>query len=228
MKKELIQDIIQWDVHSWSKILPYWDENINWEKVENCLELGGREGGLSLWLALKGKKTICSDLKDVRYKAEKLHAKYGLHSLIEYQDIDAAKIPYENHFDIIAFKSIIGGVGLNDNLKIQFKVFDEINKALKPGGKLLFAENLKASVFHQTLRKNNNKWRNAWRYVALSEIPHFLKDYSNIDLQTTGVTSLLGRSDDQKKMLHKLDEALLNKICPPSWRYIAYGIAEKI
>ena len=36
-------------------------------------------------------------------------------SLIIYQDIDATNIPYENYFDIIVFKSIIGGIGRNNN-----------------------------------------------------------------------------------------------------------------
>ncbi len=150
MTKELTKDIIQWDIKSWSKALGYWDSNIDWSKVQNGLELGGRQGGLSLWLALKGKQTICSDLKDT---AEPLHLRYNVTSLIEYQDIDATNIPYENHFDIKVFKSIIGGIGRNYNYEIQQKVFKEIYKALKPGGKLLFAENLIASSVHQKLRK---------------------------------------------------------------------------
>jgi hypothetical protein len=66
MTKELAKDIIQWDIKSWSKALEYWDNNTDWNNVKNGLELGGREGGLSLWLALKGKETVCSDLKDVK------------------------------------------------------------------------------------------------------------------------------------------------------------------
>lgn len=123
MTKELQNDIIQWDIKSWSKALSYWDSNVEWDKVQNGLELGGREGGLSLWLALKGKTTVCSDLKDVKSTAEKLHLNYDISSLITYQDIDASDIPYENHFDIIVFKSIIGGIGREDNYEIQQKVF---------------------------------------------------------------------------------------------------------
>ncbi|KAA6346092.1 hypothetical protein EZS27_006362, partial [termite gut metagenome] len=29
-----------------------WNHNIDWSPIQHCLELGGREGGLSLWLAL--------------------------------------------------------------------------------------------------------------------------------------------------------------------------------
>jgi len=48
----------------------YWESNIVWDKVQNGLELGGRQGGLSLWLALKGKTVVCSDLKDVKETAQ--------------------------------------------------------------------------------------------------------------------------------------------------------------
>lgn len=153
MTKELTKDIIQWDIKSWSKALSYWDRNIEWDKIQNGLELGGREGGLSLWLALKGKTIVCSDLNDVKKTAEQLHLRHNVSSLVKYQDIDASSIPYENYFDIIVFKSIIGGIGRNNNYEIQQKVFKKIYKALKPGGKLLFAENLIASPFHQRLRK---------------------------------------------------------------------------
>jgi SAM-dependent methyltransferase len=227
MTKELQNDIIQWDIKSWSKALSYWDSNVEWDKVQNGLELGGREGGLSLWLALKGKTTVCSDLKDVKGTAEKLHLNYDISSLITYQDIDASDIPYENHFDIIVFKSIIGGIGREDNYEIQQKVFKEIHKALKPGGKLLFAENLIASPFHQFLRKRFVNWGSAWRYVSIKEMKGFLKDFSSYKIKTTGVLATFGRNESQRNSLSTIDELLLNKVCPNNWKYISYGIAVK-
>src|ERR1043165_1838836 len=134
MKQELINDIIQWDVRSWAKILPYWDQKVDWSRVHNCLEIGGREGGLSLWLGLKGKRTLCSDLKNTEETAAKLHAKYQLGSIVSYEDINATSIPYENHFDLVVFKSILGGIGYGGDKDAQQKVFAEIYKALKPGG----------------------------------------------------------------------------------------------
>jgi 2-polyprenyl-3-methyl-5-hydroxy-6-metoxy-1,4-benzoquinol methylase len=104
----VLKDIIQWDVVSWSEILKYWEDNINWENVHTCLELGGRKGGLSLWLALKGKQTVCSDISDAKENAKTLHSRYNINSLITYQDIDATAIPYEDYFDVVVFKSIIG------------------------------------------------------------------------------------------------------------------------
>ena len=116
MNDELIKDIIQWDISSWSKALHFWENNIDWSKVSNGLELGGREGGLSLWLALKGKEVVCSDLNDVKNTAEHLHEKHNVSNLVKYEDIDATVIPYENYFDVIVFKSIIGGIGRNNKI----------------------------------------------------------------------------------------------------------------
>jgi SAM-dependent methyltransferase len=224
---ELTKDIIQWDIKSWAKAIAYWDSKIEWDTILNGPELGGREGGLSLWLALKGKTIVCSDLKDVRNTAEPLHSRYQISSLVKYQDIDATNIPYENYFDVVVFKSIIGGIGGNDNYKIQQKVFKEIYKALKFGGKLLFAENLIASPFHQYLRKRYVNWGSSWRYVSIKEMKEFLNDFSTFNIKTTGVLGTFGRSESQRKFLSTIDELILNKICPEHWKYIGYGIAEK-
>jgi SAM-dependent methyltransferase len=227
MATELTKDIIRWDIRSWSKVLTYWDLNVDWEKIQNGLELGSHEGGLSLWLALKGKSMVCSDLNDVKATAEPLHRKYKISSFVQYQDIDAANIPYHNYFDIIVFKSIIGGIGRNDNVEIQRKVFKEIHKALKPGGKLLFAENLIASAFHQRLRKRFVNWGSSWRYVSIEELQEFMKDFSSFEIKTTGVIGTFGRNERQRSLLSAIDGWILNKICPAHWKYISFGIAEK-
>ena len=70
---EQINDIVKWDIKSWTTALNYWDRNMDWTSVHKCLELGGQEGGLSLWLALKGKQTLCSDLSDTEKTAGQLH-----------------------------------------------------------------------------------------------------------------------------------------------------------
>ncbi|MBK8846127.1 MAG: class I SAM-dependent methyltransferase [Bacteroidetes bacterium] len=227
MTKELTKDIIQWDIKSWSKALSYWDSNIDWNEIKNGLELGGREGGLSLWLALKGLTVVCSDLNDVHTTAQPLHVRHNVSSHVKYQDIDATNIPYENYFDIIVFKSIIGGIGRNDKVEIQQKVFKEIYKALKPGGKLLFAENLIASPFHQQLRKRFVNWGSSWRYVSIKEMKEFLNDFSYCDIHTTGVLGTFGRNESQRTLLSTIDQLILNRICPANWKYIIYGIAEK-
>lgn len=227
MKQELINDIIQWDTRSWSRAIDYWEKNVDWRKINTCLELGGREGGLSMWLAMKNKSVICSDLIDVKVTAESLHQKYGVTKYITYEDIDATEIPYENHFDLIVFKSILGGIGRNDSLEIQTQVFEQMHKALKPGGKLLFAENLIASKLHQHLRKRFNKWGSYWKYFTIDEMKEFLIIFSESQLETTGVLGTFGRNEKQRNFLSAIDQHFLNKIFPKSWNYISYGIATK-
>ncbi len=227
MTKENIKDFIQWDVRSWSKALCFWEENIAWDTIQNGLELGSRNGGLSLWLALKGKSVVCSDLMDAKTMAEPLHKKHSVTSLIRYEDIDASNIPYENYFDVVVFKSIVCGIGKNDNCAIQQKVFDEAYKALKPGGKLLFAENLVASPLHRFLRRKFVNWGNACRYVSKDEVKGFLKDFSSLDIKVTGVLGTFGRNEKQRDFLAKMDNLFFNKICPNSWKYMCYGIAVK-
>jgi len=227
MDNTLLADIIEWDVRNWSRAIDFWQRSVDWSRVETCLELGGRQGGLSLWLALKNKKVVCSDVKDVQSTAPAHHRKYNLDSLIEYRDIDATQIPYENHFDIIAFKSVLGGIGRHGNKAIQQAVIDQIHKALKPGGRLLFAENLVASPLHRYVRARFVRWGREWRYVTIAEMREFLRSYNRYELHTTGVLGALGRSERQRGLLARIDQGLLNYVTPPGWKYIVYGAAEK-
>jgi len=227
MDKQLLRDIVVWDVRNWSQAIELWERAVDWSGVETCLEIGGNQGGLSLWLANMGKRVICSDLKDVRKTAAPLHHVYHLDKLVEYQDIDATNIPYENHFDVVAFKSVLGGIGRNDDKAIQQTVVDQIHKALKPGGKLLFAENLVASPLHRFVRKRFVKWGRQWRYITLDEMNEFLRNFSATQMHTTGVLGTFGRSERQRQLCGALDQRLLNYLTPKRWRYIVYGIAEK-
>ena len=227
LPKETINDIVQWDVKTWSTAIDYWEAHVDWSKPLKGMELGGREGGLSLWMALKGVDVVCSDLEGVKETATPLHVKYNLAQKIHYQDIDATNIPYENHFDVICFKSIIGGVGRDGHSEKQQKAFNEIYKALKPGGRLLFAENLVASPMHRTLRSMFVRWGNSWRYVTTGELKSFMNKFSSVEIQTTGVASAFGRSESQRNMLASVDQSFLNHIFPRDWKYIAYGVAVK-
>ena len=83
----IINDIIGWDVNNWSKALNYWDNKLTID-YSDCysLELGsGSNGGLSLWLALKGSNVICSGYKEVAEEVKNIHKKYGVSKLIKYQ-----------------------------------------------------------------------------------------------------------------------------------------------
>ncbi len=225
--KNELKNFLQWDVNSWSIAFRFWESQIQFDKISTTLELGGREGGLSLWIALNETQVVCSDLINTQKTASALHQKFNVSEFVHYQDIDASKIPYENHFDLIVFKSIIGGIGRNNNSQIQQQVFQQIHRALKPGGKLLFAENLIASPLHQAFRKRFVKWGDSWRYVSLDELKLFLKDFSSVQIKSNGVLATFGRNEHQRKFLSHLDNYIFNHICPNSWKYIGYGVAVK-
>jgi len=228
MESALVRDVIQWDTGNWSTALEFWERKIEWNgRKYRCLELGSGQGGLSTWLALKGHHVICSDLHGISERASPLHRKYNVQGFIDYQDIDAAHIPYENYFDIVIFKSILGGIGRNDNIHNQKLVVNQIHKALKSGGKLLFAENLKGTFIHNLFRLKFVRWGTEWRYVSLREVREFLKAFSSVEIKTTGITGTFGRTENQKILLAKMDKAVLNRFTPEHWKYIAYGVAVK-
>lgn len=148
-------DIIGWDVVNWSKALSFWERQTDLHKRPlKCLELRSHKGGLSLWQAQKGHSVICSDLESPEKSAKIIHDKYP-NLEISYASINALEIPYENEFDIIIFKSILGGVPRDNNDENKKIALQQIYKALKPEGKLLFAENLQATKTHQFMRKNS-------------------------------------------------------------------------
>src|SRR5688572_4503524 len=105
-QKESKKDIVDWDIVNWLKAIKYWENNFPiGNKKHRCLELGANQGGLSLWLASHKNSVLCSDIKSPKKYASVIHKKYDFAASIKYAAIDATNIPYENHFDIITFKS---------------------------------------------------------------------------------------------------------------------------
>lgn len=222
--ESLLTEIIRWDVRNWSEPILYWNQRVDWSGVQQCLEIGGREGGLSLWMAKKGKHVVCSDVIDVQQAAKEHHQRYGVDSLIRYEYVDATNIPYENHFDLVAFKSTLGAIV---DKEAQRTAIHQIHKALKPGGLFLFAENLVASPLHMLARRRFAAWSSAWRYVTVSEMREFMAPFASVETRTTGVLGTFGRNEWQRRLLGGVDQALLKRVTPARWQYIVYGIAKK-
>lgn len=225
----LINEIIEWDVRNWSVSLNYWSNKTSLNLI-NCtaLEIGSRNGGLSLWLAKQGCNVTCSDLNGPSENARHMHKKHGIDHKVQYKDIDATNIPFENEaFDLVVFKSVLGGIGHNKNKEAQNNAIEEIFRVLRPGGELFFAENLVASPLHSILRKYFVKWGDNWRYISIPEIEEFLYPFSHKHYFSTGFLASLGRNEKQRDILGKLDSLCLNKITPSKWKYIIVGHAKK-
>ncbi|MCO5272952.1 MAG: class I SAM-dependent methyltransferase [Cyclobacteriaceae bacterium] len=226
--KGIINSIVEWDVINWSKALDHWERNVfTNEKKLTCLELGGRRGGLSLWLATKGNEVICSDYENPEPIASKIHKEHSFIGTISYQAIDATQIPYEDYFDIIVFKSILGGISRNGNSHLNQKVIDEVFKALKPGGKLLFAENLEASAIHRFFRKRLTRWGKYWNYLTIDEVPMMFKKYENVSFESVGFLGAFGRNEWQRSILGHLDTVIFDKFLSRKMRYVVFGVATK-
>lgn len=221
-------DVLAWDAGNWSIALDYWKRHGQLSAGPlQCLEIGANQGGLSAWLASMGHDVVCSDLRGCEDRARPLIERSGVIDRVRFEDIDATAIPYENHFDIVIFKSVLGGVGHGDAVERQRAAIASIHGALKPGGRLLFAENLTGSGLHKFFRRHFVRWGNGWRYVTIEEMRDFLRPFSTLTYDTTGVLGTFGRSEPQRRMLAQVDRAALNAAVPPHWRYIMYGVATK-
>jgi hypothetical protein len=84
-----------------------------------------------------------------------------------------------------------------------------------------------ASPLHQSARKKFIKWGNEWRYISISEMKVFLKDFRYTTVKTTGFMSAFGRNEFLRSLFFYCDKAIFNHIIPDKWRYIVYGIATK-
>lgn len=223
----LLHDVVEWDVVNWSRALDFWKAHLSLPTSSTCLEVGARRGGLSLWLALQGYNVVCSDLDDNRDLAAPLHRAYGVSDRITYEAMDATAIPYEEHFDAVAFKSVLGGVAWDGDVSRQAAAVRAMHRALKPGGLLLFAENLCGSPLHEAARRRFIRWNSIWRYVSIREMLDYLEPFSNVEYRTTGVTGLFGRTPAISRLLGRADGTFFDRVVPPHWRYIMFGVARK-
>jgi SAM-dependent methyltransferase len=229
ISKQAIQDIFTWDIVAWSKAIPWWESKItNGISGSRVLELGaGTNGGLSLWLALRGANVVCSTKGGICQAAKDIHNKYDFPGSIEYADIDATNIPFKEEFDLISFKSILGGIegGGRNGAKSAVK---SIKDALKQSGELVFAENLTSTKLHMYCRDRFNPWNKAWKYYTIEELRNQFIGYSSLELTCSGLLGTFGRNEWQRNLLSKIESTLIPKsLIKDSWRYIAMGIAKK-
>ncbi len=219
-----LHDIIQWDVRTWSRALPVWQRAIDAHRPTSALAIGEREGGLSLWLAKQGIQVLCTDLGPFPPSTRALHQKYGVPSLISYGQQDATHLDLPDaSFDLVIFKSVIGALGSKEK---QTRAIAEMHRVLKPGGVLLFAENLAGTRMHAWLRRRFVNWQGYWRYLRITEDLDLFAPFDRIEVRTTGLLAGLGRTEGQRGLLARID-AVLCAVTPRTWHTVLYGSCAK-
>ncbi|HEX8776467.1 MAG TPA: class I SAM-dependent methyltransferase [Pyrinomonadaceae bacterium] len=222
-----LTDVIEWDVLNWSLALDFWEQRSALD-LKNCiaLELGAANGGLTLWLALKGARIVCSDLHGPTALARALHRKYNVEHLIEYRAINATSIPYTNHFDLVIFKSMLGDIGRGDRTDLQARAMEESFRALKPGGEIWFAENLRGSALHRLSRRFIKRGR-LWRYLSIGETRRLLESFSGQQYLAAGFLGVFGRDGSFRNVLGAIDRLVCNRLFPDHWKYLVVARATK-
>lgn len=216
----------QWEVRTWSRALPLWQQAMRSIPGSggHALALGERDGGLGLMLAEHGFATVCSDLNGPTERARRLHATFGWDEVVAYEAIDATAIPKPDAcFDVVVFKSMLGALGDKEK---QVRAIRETHRVLKPGGVLLFAENLTGTAMHRWLRKRFVAWEHYWRYLHPVRDRDLFAPFATLDDRTTGLLANLGRTEGQRDLLARVD-ALLMPIVPRGCRTMWYGVATK-
>lgn len=237
--QELKQDIVEWDIINWWRFIEFVDASGVSFEGKKILDIGGRNGGLSLFCALKGGQVVCSDYGGPTEQAIALHHKYHVEDSIQYEKIDATNIPeeYNDYFDIVIFKSVIGSVEANKGKDSGAVMAENINRVLKPGGILFFAENMKSTWLHRLFRLSNSFPR-LHRWLRKSESFHWVyQDKQSIALKYRmmemekdsyfGFLGCFGIGKGMRRVLGKADTAI-DHFLPSSWKYIGAFTYRKV
>jgi ubiquinone/menaquinone biosynthesis C-methylase UbiE len=228
MTGDFEKDVIGWDIKTWKKGFPFFLANTNLDvsKKNKVLELGcgGQNGGVSLWLASLGFSVICSDVNEPNDLTKELHAKYGYD--IEYKKIDAITMDIENKFDLVVFKSMIGGVSRHNDMEQAKKVLKNCYRALCNNGEVWFLENASGCFFHKAFRKKFGAGKNKWSYYSVSEYYKITAVFDTVAFSHVGFLSCFSKYSKLYNVLVKLDE-FLERLIPFKWKYVIFGLLKK-
>ncbi len=228
MKYRVLRDVIGWDVRNWRNAIAFWEQHVGRDlRGLHGLELGcGRNGGLSLWLALRGCHVVCSGWPRIEPQPQQIHRHYDVDARITYAKLDARAIPFASAFDLICFKSMLGGIARGNRPEEAGRVMASIERALKPGGYLLFAENLTAARWHGWLRRRYGSGRDGWRYFTREELQTQTTIFAECRFTTFGYLGLLGRREWQRDLLARIDSCIVPMI-PSENRYGLAAVCRK-
>ena len=220
------KDILAWDTVTWSLCLNLWRNHVAGSNLR-CLELGCGPGTVSLWLASQGHSVMCTDLNGPRSEVVELHRARGVSDRLDYRAVDATAMCFEAEFDVVVTKSVLGGIWMHCGQTAVCRVAQGIRRALKPGGKWLFGENLRASAAHMFARRVLlRRAGKEWYYPAIAEMLPLFDGFADLGYKTGGFLGAFGRTEWQRRALGYVDKALVPAL-PVSWRYLMAGVATR-
>ena len=220
-------NLVDWDLSNWTAALEFWTGHSSRTlAASSALELGTRHGGLALWLAMKGAHVVCSDVGGPSIQARQVHRIAGVSDRIQYQAIDATRIPYADRFDVVTCKSVLGAIGIRRGPQAQAKAIGEMRRALCPGGELFFAENLAGSPFHNRLRRRFQSWGNGDGFVTVEAMLDFVAPFAQVCYR---IINLGGESEPTERPANGINRIgrLIRDRTTAAARYVMVGVARK-
>lgn len=226
MKKKLKYLDRIWGGILWKKFIFYIESSIenNYNIDSNVvfLELGAREGYISE-IFRENFKIIVSDISYNMKCIEKSTPEF------EYKNLNCLDINLQDEsVDIVVFKSVLGGLKSAEN---QIVAFQEIHRVLKPNGLVIFAENVRGSLFHRLLRALKHKNRlNYWRYISNADFSKIVEDtnFKVLSAEYKGVLSGLGFTNIFfDSILSKLDKYILQNFIRGDKRALLFSCLQK-
>ena len=161
-----------------------------------------------------------------------VHLEYPFSGKIKYGKIDVLNIDpiYKDRFDLIVFKSVIGGLNGFDHKKNAEEVISQIYDCLNHNGYLFFAENLVSTRFHMYIR-NKYGWgknKKGWNYYKIDELTSAIKKrFTKFSYETKGFLGCFGRNEFQKRILGNVDNYIFNSLLSDENKYIFFCICRK-
>ena len=129
---------------------------------------------------------------------------------------------YEGKFDIITFKSVLGGIGSYGNIEREKKVVEAVKFMLKDNGYLILIENMQATWLHKVLREHFSGCGRRWHYHTDNDIENLFseKDFMLEKKAHYGFLVLLGGKCETARRFLGYVDYFFDLLLPEKAKYV--------